>query len=460
MMNIKRISQRFSTLKFVLIALALSIAVSCSSDDTTVPDDQPEVILDRLPLFSVDTGDGVIVDEPKIAADFTITEDGETLHSGKIGIEIRGQSSQMFPKKSYGLETWDAEGNDIDATFFDMPEEEDWILYAPYSDKTLMRNVLIYDLARDMNLYASRTKFVGVEINNQYKGTYVFMEKLKRDSERIDINKLKEDENEGEDVTGGYILKIDKADAEGYTNLNSFNSSYGSNIDQTGNSIRFLYDYPKADDITGPQKDYISTYVGLFESALASDNFTDPDFGYQAYINRDSFIDFFILNEISNNVDGYRISTFMHKEKNEKLKMGPIWDFNLAFGNADYCSGGDTNVWSYKFNERCPDDFWSVPFWWDRLLQDPAFVSRLKERWNELRGGVLSDTAILGKVAANVDALKESGSISSNFGTWPVFGSYVWPNNFIGNSYDEEIGYLTEWIKARNLWLDTQINAL
>lgn len=449
----------FSILVFVVI-------YACGSDDNTIVSEPDQVdpldpiIENPLPLFSVNTNGISIVDEPKIAADYTITEDGETLHSGNMGIEIRGQSSQLFPKKSFGFETWDAEGNDINVSLFGMPEEEDWILYAPYSDKTLVRNVLIYDLAREMNLYASRTRFVELEINEQYNGVYVFMEKLKRDSGRIDINKLKDDENEGEDLTGGYIIKIDKADQEGYTDQNSFNSRYGSTIDETGSPIRFLYDYPKANDITEQQKTYISTYITDFEDALVSDTFTDIDTGYASYIDVDSFIDFFILNEISNNVDGYRISTYMHKDKNEKLKMGPIWDFNLAFGNADYCNGGDSNVWAYTFNDRCPGDFWFVPFWWDRLLEDPAFVTRLKERWNTLRSGVLSDTEILAKVDANVANLTDSGAVASNFGTWPVFSTYVWPNNFVGNNYNEEIGYLKQWIEARTLWLDNSIGAL
>ena len=216
-------------------------------------------------------------------------------------------------------------------------------------------------------------------------GVYVFMEKLKRDKERIDINKLKDDENSGEDLTGGYILKIDK----GYDEQNSFISAYGSSIGTESQEIRFIYTYPKADKITSEQKNYIATYINDFETALASDEFTDPVSGYAAYADMDSFVDFFILNELSNNVDGYRISTYMHKDKNEKLKMGPIWDFNLAFGNADYCSGGETNVWAYKFNERCPEDGLSVPFWWDRLLADPAFVSRLTRTMVCTAGGYI-----------------------------------------------------------------------
>ena len=464
-MHTYKVFKKFSLQNYFQLLMLLTVFVSCKSDDGSLADIDEEIasepiIENPLPVFAVSTNGAEIVDEPKIAANFTITDDGEILYEGNMGIEIRGSSSQLFPKKSYGFETWDAEGNDIDATLLEFPEEEDWILNGPYSDKSLLRNVLIYDLARDMDQYASRTRLVELSINDQSNGLYVFMEKLKRDDNRIDINKLKDDENEGEDLTGGYIIKIDKSDKEGYTEQNSFNSDYGSVIDGTGGPIRFLYDDPDPDDITTEQKAYISTYISDFEDALVSDDFTNPDTGYASYIDVDSFIDFFILNEISNNVDGYRISTWMHKDKNEKLKMGPIWDFNLAFGNADYCSGGETNVWAYKFNERCPQDTWLVPFWWNRLLEDPAFTARLKERWNTLRSGVLSDAAMLSKVDGYVQTMNDAGVIDANFNTWPVLGAYVWPNNFVGDDYNAEVSYLKEWISDRTLWLDASISEL
>ncbi len=324
---------------------------------------QPE---DRLPQININTRGNTLVDEPKIDASMTITENNIETFNGNIGIEIRGSSSQMFPKKAYGFETRDSANEDVDVSLLGYPEEEDWILYAPYSDKSMMRNMLIYDLSRDIGRYASRTKFVDVRINDAYNGTYVFMEKLKRDSNRIDINKLNETENSGEDLTGGYILKLDKADGFNeffYDDNNSFTSAFLPNNANAGQQIHFLYDYPDMEDITPEQKNYISSYISDFELALASDEFTSLDIGYSAYINVPSFIDFFILNELSNNVDGYRLSTWLVKDKNEKLKMGPIWDFNLAFGNANYCGGANTDVWAYKFNERCPGDFWVLSRW-------------------------------------------------------------------------------------------------
>jgi hypothetical protein len=439
------------------------LVLSCSKDDVReIPTNDPKK---TIPQIIINTNGGTIVDEPKINGEIVISENSVISYEGAIGIEIRGASSQaLFPKKSYGLETRDENNEDLNVSLLDFPEEEDWILYGPYSDKTLQRNILIYDLSRDIGIYASRTKFVELTINDIHKGVYVFMEKLKRDSNRIDINKLKDDENTGEDLTGGYILKIDKLSGnnfgEGYNDLNSFTSSYTPPNGNSDKEIRFLYEYPKAEDITIEQKTYISSYMANFEDALASDDFQDESLGYIPYIDVASFIDFFLLNELSNNVDGYRLSTFMHKDKNGKLKMGPIWDFNLAFGNAGYCEGGETNVWAYKFNERCPDDFWLVPFWWDRLLQDPAFVAQLKDRWNSLRSGQFSEGSIIGKIDAYTDNLIEANAINNNFNTWPIIGEWIWPNNFVGNTYVAENDYLKNFLKDRLNWLDSNINSL
>ena len=197
-----------------------------------------------------------------------------------------------------------------------------------------------------------------------------------------------------------------------------------------------------------------------FEDAIASENFTSESDGYKKYIDVDSFIDFFILNEITRNVDAYRISTFMHKDINEKLKMGPIWDFNIAFGNADYCEGGLTTGWAYKFNEACPADGMLVPFWWDRLMQDPNFTQALKERWTSLRLNELSNSSIMGIVDELVGELEDSDAITQNFGKWLILGTYIWPNNFVGNRHSEEITYLKEWIEDRLSWMDQEISKL
>lgn len=455
-------------MKFYSIALlSIFFLVACNNDPDVTTNDGviiPEIAdADRLPQFQINTDDVSIVDEPKIDAELVIIEAGVETHRGAIGIEIRGSSSQQFPKKSFGFETRDEANEDVDAPLLGFPEEEDWILYAPYSDKSLIRNHLIYELSTNMGRYASKSKLADVFINGTYNGVYVFLEKLKRDENRIDINKLKDDENSGEDLTGGYILKLDKSNGPAeyiYTDTNSFLSNFDPPNSVGGQQIHFLYDDPDQDEITPEQKTYISGYIHDFETVLTSDVFTDPELGYCTYIDTESFIDFFLLNELSNNVDGFRLSTWITKDTNEKLEMGPIWDFNLAFGNADYCQGGATNVWAHRFNERCPDETWQLPFWWNRLLEDPTFVAELKNRWIELRNSTFSERTMFDKIDGYVAQISTSGSIQANFSTWQVLGTYVWPNNYVGQTHDEEIVYLKDWIHARLNWLDDAISGL
>ena len=417
-----------------------------------------------IPHVQINTLNKEIVDEPKISSKMIITKDSMILYDGNIGIEYRGSSSQLFDKKSYGFETWDEENEDMDYPLLGFPEEEDWIFYGPYSDKTLIRNKLIYDLSNQIGRYASRTKFCELTINNQYMGVYVFMEKLKRDKNRIAIKKLENDDLDSINISGGYIIKIDKSDDENgeqvYNDFNAFISNYKPNY-ATYQSIWFNYEYPKPKDIHNEQKQYINSYFDNFEKALSGINFKDSLSGYRKYIDVASFIDFFILNELSNNLDGYRLSTYLHKNRNEKLKIGPIWDFNLSFGNGNYCNGDKYDTWTYKFNETCSDDFWLIPFWWEKLLEDPYFVNKLKERWNELRKKELSDENIFQMIQNYISILKnESGAVYRNYSKWNVIGKYLWPNNYVGNSYESEIDYLIKWIAKRNNWLDKSINEL
>ena len=387
------------------------------------------------------------MDEPKISGSLQIFQEELLIEEHLIGIEIRGSSSQMFDKKSYGFETWDETGEDLKTSLGGFPEEEDWILYGPYSDKSLVRNVLIYELSNNMGQYASKTKFYELEINGVFQGVYVLMEKIKRDKNRVDISK-----NKAEDITGGYIIKIDKPTGDG--------DWYDENIAFGRGNINFLYEYPKADDISEEQKEYIQNYIHLFETALVSEGFESIENGYLQFIDLDSFIDFFILNEFSKNPDGFRLSTYLHKEKGGKLKMGPIWDFNLAFGNVNYCDGDSPFGWAHRFNDICSGDTWQVPFWWNRFLDDPEYVSLLKERWAILRSGKLSEDIVLGRLRELQENLKGSSAIDKNFGKWLILGKYIWPNKFIGDSYDSEINYLEEWIIERFEWLDQNINEL
>jgi len=452
--------------KFLLFITFFTILLDgCKKDDEIEegPDKESSIIdPNSMAIANVDTKNLTIVDEPKIPANLQITEENSILFDGPIGIEIRGSSSQMFPKKSYGFETWDEDGKDINVSLADFPEEEDWIFYAPYSDKSLIRNVIIFELSNEIGQYATKTKFLELYLNNKYRGLYVLMEKIKRDKNRVNISKNKDD-----DLTGGYILKIDKSTGNGsssadYTTQNSFSSKFnslGTTDLNKGAITHFLYEYPDSDDINDNQKNYIINYISQFEDALISSEFNDPEKGYAKFIDKDSFIDFFLLNEISKNIDGYRLSTFMHKNKGEKLKMGPIWDFNLGFGNANYCNGDSYEGWAYQFNNQCPGDLWQVPFWWKRFMEDPNWKNLLKNRWTSLRNDKFSNDHILNKISNHVKFINENNSSSDNFTAWNILGKYIWPNAYNGSSYSDEIVYLNSWIKNRLNWMDLEINS-
>ncbi len=373
------------------------------------------------------------------------------VYDGFAGIELRGSSSQQFPKKSFGFETWDSNGEELDVSLLGMPEETDWILNANYTDKTLMRNTLAYRLSQEMGHYATRHKYVEVVLNGNYHGVYIFSEKIKRDGDRVDIAKLTNTMNSGDPLTGGYIFKIDKQTGSGG---DGWISDYPPPAHPSGQTIFFQYEYPKSDVITPQQKEYISSYMDTFEGALAGPFFDDPENGWRKYAVESTFIDYFIVNEISKNVDGYRLSTFIHKERESlggKLRLGPVWDYDLGFRNADYCAGDVVTGWAYQF--PCQYDYWQVPFWWQRLLQDSLFADHLKCRWENLRINKLTNAWFENYVDSLATLLDEGQQ--RNFINWPILGIYVWPNpQPIPATYAGEIDALKSYLNSRLAWLD------
>lgn len=416
----------------------------------------------NLPIIFINTNNQQILDEPKIMADMGIiyngpqatnnTTDAYNHYQGKIGIEIRGQSSQLFPMKSYSIELWDNAGKTFDKSLFGLPKESDWVLYAPYTDKTLMRNFLAYTMSADLGHWSANCRFVELIVNNDYKGVYVFMEKIKRNSGRVNIPKINTTDISGDALTGGYIISIDK-EADGWF------SGIAPHFSTANQRIQYSYVYPKKTALVPAQENYIKSYVDSFENALAGNAYQNKLTGWRAFADESSFIDYLLVNEVSRNVDGYRLSSFFYKDrqsKNGKLVAGPVWDYDLAFRNANYCRGSDETGWSFQFNQVCPQDYWQVPFWWDRLMTDTAFQAALTCRWQALRSTALSNNRIFYLIdsAATLTAIARS----RHFGRWPVLGQYVWPNpQPIATSYDVEIVYLKNWLTQRLIWLDNNM---
>ncbi len=419
-----------------------------------------------LPLVVIDTEGAFIPDEPKILAQMGIIDNGEGVENnvndpfnhfdGIIGIERRGSSSQFFPKLSYAVELRDANGLDVDAALLGMPAEEDWVLNGPFSDKSLMRNVLVYHLANRMGRYAPRTRFVELILNGEHQGVYVLMERIKRDKERVDISTLNPEEITGDDLTGGYIVKIDKSsgqEVDGWLSPHPPKPGYTQ-------QIFYQYHYPKPSEIVPEQAAYIQQVIADYEDTMAGVNFADPEIGYARHIDVDSAIDFYLLNEISRNVDGYRLSTFLHKDKDSqggKLVFGPIWDFNLGFGNADYYNGSSQAGFQAVIGVPV-EDFFQPPFWWAKLWQEPVFNARAAQRWHTLRKGLLHTDSLMQFIDTQVALLGDAPA--RNFATWNILGTYVWPNAYIGNSYDDEVNYLKNWLTQRLAWMDANLEEI
>lgn len=420
----------------------------------------------NLPIVVINTNAQAIPEDVKITADMGIVDNGPGVpnhptdpfndYNGFIGIELRGNSSNgLSPKKSYSIELRDAMGTDMDAPILGMPPESDWVLLANYFDKSLMNNTLTYHLARAMGDYAPRQRNVEVVLNGSYIGVYTLLEKIKRGGDRVAIAKLKPIDISGDNLTGGYILSVDRDAGPD----NGFTSAFAPAVSGEGQTTYFEYRYPKASNIAPEQRAYIQAYVDSFETSLAGPYFTDPASGYQAYADQASFVDLFLINELSRNVDGYRLSSYLYKDRSSnggKLHAGPAWDYDLAWGNAYYCEGASTSGWAYQFGDVCPDDYNQVPFWWARLQEDSSFVNAVRCRWNELRDNVLS-TAYISSYCDSV-ALQLADAQQRNFTVWPILGQYVWPNPVpVPSTYPGEVQELKDFMNARWAWMDANL---
>ena len=459
------LNKKFLLICTLIFYLSFYETQFCVSGDQLVsPDSIFDFTSSNLPIFIINTNGQPIPSDEKIEADLGVIYSGEGVrnfltdpynhYNGKIGIEIRGSTSQMFPKKSYAIETRDSLGDDLDFPLLNFPSESDWVLYAPYSDKSLIRDVLAYKLSNLMGHYASRFKFCEVVLNGDYVGIYVLLEKIKRDKNRVDIKKLEPADSTGDALTGGYIVKIDKFDGE---NNDGWISPFPP-FEGAWQRIPYQFHYPKPDSITPAQKMYIQNYISQFEALMFSSGYNHPDSGYYNLIDMASAIDYVLINELAKNVDSYRLSFFMYKDRNsvnDNLFFGPVWDYNISFGNADYYDGGYSDGWMMDFlstnQEFLNYDNFQVPFWWKKIFNETVFQNSVNSRWRELQPLIFNSNFINGFIDSLVIHLDESQQ--RNFERWQILGTYVWPNFFIGQTYEEEINFLKSWIQERLQWL-------
>lgn len=385
----------------------------------------------------------------------TYLTDSSNEYDGHIGLGVRGTTSAGYPQHPYNIETRTVLGANNNVPLLGMPEENDWCLLSNYNDRSFLRNALAFDLARRMGQYAPRTSLCEVLVDSVYKGVYLFAERIKRDSARVHIAKLTGSENSGDALTGGYILEQNLWDWS-----TSFQSNY-SPIDHPGFDVHFLYNYPAPDTITAQQRTYIAGYVDSLETALYGPSFADPQNGYRKYLDVPSFIDYFLVNELSRNNDGFKKSIYYHKDKYSnggKLRAGPVWDFDWAWKDiwgCDIFDNTDGSGWAHLVND-CPTDNYSSG-WYVRLLQDSAFAAELRCTYEDYRTTVL-DTASIFAFIDSVGILVQHAQ-ERHFRKWPILGvSGPAPEvGAIATTYAAELDTLKAWIAERLNWLDAHM---
>ncbi len=415
--------------------------------NVVVPVDFPGT---HLPIVYLETAAGQdIPDEPKVDASMKIINRGDNQvnvladssdpayldYSGTIGIEIRGSTSACcWPKKQYSLTTYDSLGAKENVSLLGMPSENDWILFAMAFDPSLIRDFTTYSLTRAIGNYAARGKYCEVFLNGAYQGLYILQERLKADNDRIDINKIEVGDLEGKKLSGGYITKSDKE--EGGEVAAWYMDNYA------GWQTAFIHAHPKPDEIHPLQDEYIQNTFFSLEQTAAAHNASFLD-GYPAIIDVHSFIDFMIINELTSNPDAYQFSTYFHKDRNGKLRAGPVWDFNLTYGNDLFIFGFDrslTDVWQFDDNENVGAKFWRD------LFEDPDFNCHFSRRWVELTQP--EAPLHLDEMHAFIDSLviEISDPIEREYFRWNTDGNHA-----------SHISEMKDWIAARHEWMNTQL---
>jgi hypothetical protein len=357
-------------------------------------------------------------------------------YDGSIGIEYRGNSSSGWDKKPYLIELRLANGENNNQSILGLPAENDWVIHAPWVDKTLMRNAIVYDLLREMGSYAPRTAHIELILNGEYLGVFLVVEKLKIDDNRIDIAKPST-----ENITGGYLLEMTTEGRLG---------SDEPYITGSRSNKPFAINSPDTEDLTTAHQDYIQGYIDDFEEALYNKVYTG-DSGYRNYIDVPSFLDHMLVAEIVRQLDLFTASQYFYKDNDEKLKMGPGWDYNRSFGNYDGLEEYFTNtIWASSTSRGSDKTLWGK-----YLYEDPAFQVEYIARYTELRTNLFSNASLNAKIDAYAEILDQAKD--RNFECWDyaLETNYAQPQPSSCDTYEEEIDYVKDWLEERTSWLDS-----
>ena len=372
-----------------------------------------------LPTIYLSTNVPVMSKEEYVSGTFSL--DGWRSHESieEMEMKIRGRGNStwaLHPKKPYQLKL------ESKRSLFGMPSDKKWLFLAEYSDKTLIRNRLAFELGRLSTLrWTPSGHFAEVVFNGTHDGVYHVTEKVEDGANRVDIGDT------------GFLLEIDQPDRIDPDDVFFRTENYLVNIKE-----------PSVDD-GDEQYLQVSRHINEFERVLFSSDFSSVESGYATYVDIDSFVDWFLVNEIAKNVDAqWYSSIFLHWVPGDKTKMGPIWDFDLAFGNVDYADATYPEGWWVRWNT-----------WIGRMLEDPRFAARIKERFAFF-------DAQRPQIKKNIQKWAEDLQFAQaeNDSIWQTIGEYVWPNPVVYDTYEEEVTHLSDWLDARMGWMADSVEQL
>lgn len=463
-----------------LFLLALMVVLSLGNialaqDPDNYPPDDKTVVIDstNLPIVWIDVDGATIDREERISARMKIIHNGKgqlnygdtVAHPGQhidyegyIALRYRGNSSySVSDKKPYSFRTLSKpleQGYDKKKVpILGMGKDNNWALLAPYSDKSMIRDLLAFEVARPWMDYTPQGRLCEVYLDGIYYGVYILCEVVSKGKYRLNLD---DPGMEGDELTGGYIMEVGIDDEMTYVSKYHPVDADGV-ITYTDRIIQFQYKSPDYEDMTSDQIRYINEAIDRMEDAFASPDFKDPEIGYRKYVDVQSFMDYQIVNELGHNVDAYRMSAKFYKQRDSidpRFKM-VIWDFNLAFGNCRHNQGSATSNWVSRMNAsfyQTGDPM--IPFWWQRFISDNDYVLQRRARWAQMRQANLRDDRLWATIDSLANEVTCCGAEARNAQAWPRWGVWVWPNYYVSTSYDDEIRYIKDWLVKRIKWLD------
>lgn len=481
--------KRFYSLFFVILTFSLSVsAQSWDNYRGLLRDPNVSITTTNLPIVFFNVENKMIQRNDYILARMKIIHNGDgqvnygdTIahpdqkvdYEGWIGLKYRGNSSfDNSDKKPYAIQTLkdavlSADGGSKEKVkILGMGKDNKWAMIAPFGDRSMIRDVLTFELGRPWTAFSPQTRLCEVVLDGTYYGIFVFCERVSKGKSRLNLHDPGEDDG---DLSGDYLVEVDRPDQLAYRSpYHPWKNSSGAIA--YNRDVYYQYKDPEEEDfdkLPAGTRAAEDAEIAAMEDAFMLPNYTDDQEGYPSKIDVNSWMDFQIAQEFAFNIDGYRLSTPLYKysrTRAEKEGLDPrwkmaLWDFNLAYGNANYNDGPRTDLWLYDFNSRNPGDGYQIPFYWYKLMADPNYVEKLETRWAEHRFSNYSNEAVEATIDSLTTMITSGGAFERNQQAWQLIGRWdVWPCVNNPRTYEEEIQLMKNWITKRLAWMDKQLH--